>query len=314
MHPMTDAVLVVTSLDDTTADSVIEHLPATGVQVARFDVADFPGSVDFHVSQDGSGALSTPTRTVDFQDVLTVYWRRPTSLSFSHPDPAVSAFGEREARAGFVATLKALPCLHVNHPDRVRVAENKPLQLQRAVGLGLRVPATTITNRPDHARRFATKHGQVVYKSLRPPEISRDGQPLVIWTGEVDPESITDDVAATAHTFQALVDKTADVRVTAIGAELFAVRIDSNLLDWRSDYDRLSYTPVPVPDDTADALRQYLAGFGLSYGCFDFAIGADGTWWYLECNAAGQWAWLEDETGLPMSRSFANLLAQGDTA
>jgi hypothetical protein len=77
-----------------------------------------------------------------------------------------------------------------------------------------------------------------------------------------------------------------------------------------------SADPATAPTRRRQPLpwRSVLAGFGLSYGCFDFAIGADGTWWYLECNAAGQWAWLEDETGLPMSRSFANLLAQGDTA
>lgn len=305
-------MLVVTSLDDTTADSVIEHLPAA-VKVARLDVADFPESVEFHVFADGSGQLATPTRTVELDQVRAVYWRRPTPVRSGHPDAEVAAFAEREARAGFVAAIKALPCLHVNHPDRVRIVDNKPSQLRTAVQLGLPVPATTITNRPDHARRFAEQHGRVVYKPLRPPEITRNGQPMAIWAGEVDPGTITDQVTATAHTFQARVEKTADVRLTAIGTDLFAVRIDSGLLDWRSDYDRLSYSPVPVPDDIADAVHRYLDRFGPSYGCFDFAWGVDDRWWFMECKPAGQWAWLEDETGLPMSATFAHLLAQGDT-
>lgn len=308
---MTSTVLVVTALSDTTADSVIEHLPSAGVRVARLDLAEFPGQVDFQVSERGLGGLSTPTRTVSFDEVRAVYWRRPTPVHYEHDDPAVAAFAEREARAGFVAALKALPCLHVNHPDFTRRAENKPLQLRRAAELGFEVPATTITNRPEHARSFIAAHGQVVYKSLRPPEIQRDGEPLAIWTNSVAPEEITEEVAHTAHQFQAAVDKIADIRLTVIGADLFAVRIDSDVLDWRSDYDHLRYEPVEVPHEIAAAARRYLDDFALHYGCFDFALTPSGEWVFLECNPAGQWAWLEDETGLPMAKSFAELLARG---
>ncbi|MEU6860438.1 ATP-grasp ribosomal peptide maturase [Glycomyces sp. NPDC046736] len=308
---MTSSVLVVTTLGDTTADSVIEQLGAAGMRVARFDLADFPDHVDFQIAETGLGSLATPTRTVYFNDVRSVYWRRPTPVVSGHPDAQVAAFGEREARAGFVAALKALPCLHVNHPDFVRRAENKLLQLQRARHLGFRVPATTVTNRPDHARAFARSHGSVVYKSLRPPEIDRDGQPLAIWTGAIEPEEITDEVSLTAHQFQAKVDKVADIRLTVVGEELFAVRIDSGLLDWRADYDRLAYEPVAVPEDIEITVRDYLEAFGLAYGCFDFALDRAGRYWFLECNPAGQWAWLEDETGLPMAKTFARLLSRG---
>ncbi|WP_100445312.1 ATP-grasp ribosomal peptide maturase [Glycomyces xiaoerkulensis] len=308
---MTSTVMVVTELGDTTADSVIEHLHSTGMRVARLDLVDFPGRVDFEITETGLGSLATPTRTVFFNDVRAVYWRRPTPVSCQYDDPAVAEFAEREARAGFVAALKALPCLHVNYPDFTRRAENKPLQLQHAGRLGFAVPATTITNRPARAQSFAQRHGPVVYKSLRPPEIDRDGEPLAIWAGTVAPEEITGEVAATAHQFQAQVDKIADIRLTAIGRELFAVRIDSDVLDWRSDYDQLRYEPVEVPEDVSKAVRRYLDGFSLHYGCFDFALTAAGTWVFLECNPAGQWAWLEDETGLPMAKSFAELLARG---
>jgi D-alanine-D-alanine ligase-like ATP-grasp enzyme len=101
--------------------------------------------------------------------------------------------------------------------------------------------------------------------------------------------------------------------VTVIGDEIFCVRIDSNLLDWRTDYDKLAYSVVQPPPGITEALRAYLSHFGLVFGAFDFAIDTAGQWWFLECNPSGQWAWLEPETGLPMTSAMANLLERKTT-
>ncbi|KUO10863.1 hypothetical protein [Streptomyces sp. DSM 15324] len=59
------------------------------------------------------------------------------------------------------------------------------------------------------------------------------------------------------------------------------------------------------------ALARFLADFGLSFGAFDFAVTASGAWWFLECNPNGQWAWLEDAAGLPITHAIADLLENG---
>ena len=58
----------------------------------------------------------------------------------------------------------------------------------------------------------------------------------------------------------------------------------------------------------AARLQGYLEAFGLAFGCFDFAVDPDGVPWFLECNPNGQWAWMEDPTGAPMTSAFADLL------
>jgi hypothetical protein len=131
-----------------------------------------------------------------------------------------------------------------------------------------------------------------------------DGAPSVVKIAEVIAES----VSSTVHFFQKRVFKTADVRVTVIGSQSFCVRIDSDVLDWRTDYDRLTYTPVEPPPGIEQALHRYLDHFGLVFGAFDFCVGEDGQWWFLECNPSGQWYWLESETGLPMCAALADLL------
>lgn len=136
--------------------------------------------------------------------------------------------------------------------------------------------------------------------------------PLTGWAAPVAPDEIDDSVRVAPHLFQARVDKVADVRVLLVGRHTFAVRIDSDLLDWRKDYGALTYTVEHLPDRVDKALHAYLDQLDLVSGSFDLAVDRAGDYWWLELNPDGQWGWLETETGLPMSAAFADLLAQGD--
>ena len=98
----------------------------------------------------------------------------------------------------------------------------------------------------------------------------------------------------------------ADLRLTAVGEELFTVRITgASGLDWRRHHDDLSYTLVETPPELAEGVRAYLDAFGLVFGAFDFGLDADGRAWLYECNPNGQWAWFPD----PISRRIAAALA-----
>ncbi|WP_424528879.1 hypothetical protein ACOZ38_04145 [Sphaerisporangium viridialbum] len=96
-------------------------------------------------------------------------------------------------------------------------------------------------------------------------------------------------------------------------ATLFCVRLDSDLLDWRRDYDRLSYTVIEPPPGLAEGCLAYVGALGLRFGAFDFALTGDGVPVFLECNPNGQWAWLEDATGLPIAAAIADLLLEEPT-
>jgi hypothetical protein len=83
---------------------------------------------------------------------------------------------------------------------------------------------------------------------------------------------------------------------------------DSPHLDWRRDYDDVTYAVIDTPSQVAESCQRYLARFGLVFGAFDFGIRQDGRWSWYECNSGGQWHWLELETGLPMTSAIADLL------
>jgi hypothetical protein len=54
-----------------------------------------------------------------------------------------------------------------------------------------------------------------------------------------------------------------------------------------------------------------MVDLGLVYGAFDFVIGPDGTWIFLEVNPGGQFRFVEYRAGVPLTAALADLLARG---
>ncbi|MDY0815728.1 hypothetical protein [Kitasatospora purpeofusca] len=140
---------------------------------------------------------------------------------------------------------------------------------------------------------------------------SVDGQAQVVWVREVHSREITKAVTACPHMFQARIPKVFDSRVTAVGDRLFGSRIDSPDLDWRYRQDRMHCSPIDVPSSIAESVARYLAAFQLTFGAFDFAVTADGTWHFLECNPNGQWAWQPTGTTHRIAHAIADRLERG---
>ena len=319
---MTDdrPVLVATEVDDPTADLVITELNRRKVPVVRFNPADIGDgltvSTEFGTSSDGvAGLLRTSSRTAHLARVRAVYWRRPTWPTFPHLGPDDARFAAAQVRHGLAGSLFSLSGpLWVNHPLRIAAADYKPAQLALAQRLGFIVPPTVVTNDPAEACSFVKAHGKVIYKPLRWTPYTRNGVPLTGWADLVTVNEIDDGVRVTPHMFQRRVDKVADLRVLVVGGQTFGVRIDSGLLDWRRDYDALTYTVEQLSPGTNRALQSYLEHLGLVSGSFDLAVDRAGDLWWLELNPNGQWGWLETETGLPMSAAFSDLLTRGNTS
>ena len=151
-------ILVLTCLEDITADLVIKTLHARGTTVVRLDPTDLGRGVSFDSvigggPHDWDGTLHTPSRKVRLTDIGAVYYRRPSPWSSEHPEPRTAEFAVTEARHGFGGLLHNLPCAsYVNHPSAVARADRKPGQLQTAARVGFDVPPTLVTNDVEAAR------------------------------------------------------------------------------------------------------------------------------------------------------------------
>lgn len=311
-------ILLVTSSNDRTADRVVAELHRRDAEVRRFDTGDFPLSVCAHAElfETGwHGEIVTADGRVTFEDVTSIYYRRPTSFVFPPQlEGSDLVFATAEARRGLGGLLFALNARWVNHPSKVADAEFKPVQLAVAARCGLPVPRTAVTSDPDRARSFCNDAGGgVLYKPLSAANIVTTDGVRLVYSTHVDNAQVAadDDFSVTMNMLQKWVPKLFDVRVTVIGDDMFGVKIIANSadahVDWRADYDSLGYEVIDIPVYIREGIRRYLSYFSLLFGAFDFSVTAH-DWFFLECNANGQFGWLEAETGLPMSAAMADLL------
>lgn len=312
-------VLVLTQRLDPTADLVVKELTNRDVAVVRCDTAEFPQQLALAASFDAGrweGHLRTKHREVALTDVSAVYYRRPSGFEFPEFMSQVERrWAEKEARLGFGGVISALACQWVNHPAAIAAATPKPRQLRIAAQCGLSCLPTLITNDPDQARRFAARVGPLVYKPLSgTPET---GQPVALYTTAVDPAQIDESVRHTAHLFQqAVVDKAYEVRLTIVGTDrMFPARIDAATpqarADWRADYPALTFTPVELPDPVTAGAKELLRRLDLRYGALDFIVDHHGNHHFLEINPNGQWAFIEQRAGLPITAALADDLQEG---
>ncbi|MGH3774652.1 MAG: ATP-grasp ribosomal peptide maturase [Pseudonocardiaceae bacterium] len=315
-------VLVLSGPEDATADSVVAELVGLGAPIVRMDIGDFPlwmAMTACLTQGTWRGELISADRSVDLAEVKSVYYRRPTRFTFEDDmSDADAVFAGAEAQFGVGGVLAALEgVLWVNNPAQVAFAEYKPVQLRVAADCGLHVPRTLITNDHGAAREFAAAvGGEIVCKTLSSVVLSEGGRPRITYTTPIDPATIDPlSLAATAHLLQEWVPKSYDARVTMVGHRPFAVAIhadnDAARIDWRVDYDALTYAPLNPPEHIITGMIRYLQYFALEFGAFDFTVTPRGDWVFLECNPSGQWLWLQEQAGLPIAAALAELLAKG---
>lgn len=211
-----------------------------------------------------------------------MFYRRPRDFdmpaAMSGPE---RRFARAQARVGLGGVLASLPVTWINHPSTLADCEYKPRQLSLARTIGMRTPATIVTNVPEEVRRFAADQGEIIVKSLAEPIIVEAGSQKAIWTRRVMAAELSDlaGVELTTHLFQQWIPKAYEIRLTVVGKRHFAVAIhahsDSTRVDWRTDYDALTYEVVNCPTDVAEQARGFLSAAGLTYGAFDFIVTAD---------------------------------------
>jgi ATP-grasp ribosomal peptide maturase len=309
-------VLILTHRFDPTADRVVEELNNRDVPLFRCDAGDFPERLSVGAELiDGqwSGQMQTTRRSLDLSTVSGIYYRRPADFEF-HPDMSENErrWAAIQARMGFGGLLATLePWL--NHPHHIGYAEYKPVQLRAAVACGLQVPRTIVTNDPEIARQFVDRAKKAICKPFGGAGISDyDGYRQSFSTVVESARCGDSNIARTMHLFQEWVPKEYEVRLTVVDDQFFAARIDGKSeaahIDWRTDYDALSYQTIATPRFVRSRVGALLGRLGLRFAALDFVVAPDGEWWFLECNPNGQWAWIEDETGMPIAHALADAL------
>ena len=319
------SILIITHSDDNdSVTRVAEIIARKGGHTIRFDTDRYPTDVRLTAYYDTSGderlTLTNEEGEFDLREVTAIWHRR---ISFGAHLPAGldkqlrhASLGETSAAAhGMLASLKAFRMDHIQH---IRHAENKQLQLQVARELELDIPRTLTTNDPSAVRAFSKScEGGMVTKMLSSFAIYEQGKELVVFTNRVKPEDLADlsGLSICPATFQELVPKSLEIRVTVVGQRVMAASVDSQVSeraahDWRRDGVNMlqDWQPYQLPREVEEKILRLMDYFSLNYGAIDIILTPDGKHIFIELNPCGEFFWLERTPGLPISDAIADLL------
>jgi glutathione synthase/RimK-type ligase-like ATP-grasp enzyme len=241
-----------------------------------------------------------------------VWWRRPQPFSLHGEVGGAEdrAFALSETHAAVSGLWSLLDAEWINDPDRDEKAGRKAWQLEVAREAGLAIPRTCITTDPERAQAFvAEQRGPVIYKAFSATERT--------WreTRVLRPEEakLLESVKFAPVIFQEYVTARVDLRVTVVGAEIFAAEIHSQATAYKHDF-RMAMENVEIaehrlPEPVAAGLLGLMSRLGLVYGAIDLRQTPAGDYVFLEVNPAGQWLFVEQRTGQPISEAIAAKLA-----
>jgi glutathione synthase/RimK-type ligase-like ATP-grasp enzyme len=148
--------------------------------------------------------------------------------------------------------------------------------------------------------------------------LSRGAEEEIAFTSLLDGISPSDEasIRVSPVIYQRAVKKARDLRITVVGARVFACEItqtDASEIDWRRlDTEHLSYRAVELPLPLADLCISLVNALELGFGAIDLVQDHDDRYWFLEINPNGQWAWIERQARLPIAAAIVDVLTAED--
>ncbi|HEV7672308.1 MAG TPA: hypothetical protein VGS22_27635 [Thermoanaerobaculia bacterium] len=303
-----------------------EGLRRKGADVFLWQVSDFPSQQTASLSlEEGAEKVAIDGLGLELEGPATAIWvrrPRPPRLPEGVVDPRDRDFAQRENNI-FVGSLQmsvGREALWVNPPGSAGRANLRTEQLRTANAAGFAIPPTLCTNDPEEIRRFFRSYPNgVIYKSFFPAGWSNETGVAMLFTALVSEEDLPEGplLRAVPGIFQARIDKAFELRVTAVGNELVAVKIRSqeiasSLLDWRAAAEDVPMEPFDLPRPIVAACREVMARLGIVYGAFDLIVTPENDYVFLEVNEMGAFLWLEERLPeLGLLDTFCEFLRQG---
>jgi glutathione synthase/RimK-type ligase-like ATP-grasp enzyme len=309
-------ILVISYPDEDHTMKVVDLLKKAGQEVQILNLSDFPARATLTLSWSPKGepiyTVEGPDYQVNLSAVRVAWWRRvlPFDIEPGIRDPAKRAFSESETSQAVNGALDALDCTWVNPRCADESAHRKPFQWEIARRVGLSLPRTLVTNDPHAARHFIEEVGigKTVFKAfLAMMEAWRE-------TRLIEPQDMAhlDSIRYAPVIFQEYIEGI-DLRIIIVGNQIFTAEIDaretSYPVDMRMSLGEAIVRPIELPLEVRNLLLSFMRSIGLTYGAIDMRRTAKDEFFFLEVNPAGQWLFVEERTGLPVSQAMADLLA-----
>jgi glutathione synthase/RimK-type ligase-like ATP-grasp enzyme len=319
-------VLVITNDHDEHADAVIAELDRRAVPVFRFHPEEFTNasSISMEICNGRiDGEIRNARQRVAFHDICAAWYRRSRALFAPLPSLNIlygdlDNFVRVQASVTLTGFFASLQTLWVGQPLKLRRAEVKALQLAEASKAGLATPTTLISNDPERAAVFVEALGDTdcAVKPLIATRVDGEGGARLPLTTILPRGHTLDAVARAPNIFQPYIEKAYELRCVVMGDKVFTAKLDSQAhestrKDWRAgavEEEEVEYEVFDLPEGVQAGLHRLMRSFEINFASIDMIVTPDGEFVFLDLNPNGQWLWLEEELGLPLVASMADLL------
>lgn len=306
-------ILIITHKKDFTADYVVNKLNELKKEYFRFNCEDY---LNYDIKIEFSGRSKCRAITINGIGNFTSVWYRRTMV----PELEVPNLGERlylisQIEIFLQNLLGILEAKWLNIPSAVDKAENKFLQLSIAQTIGLNIPETLATTTHKTLQEFLQTHKKLIIKPMGSGRINISATECkLIFTNIIEVSKLDDleNYDMTPAIYQNYIEKEYELRVTIVGQDVFAAKVDSQrdvetMVDWRRK--KIAFTKYHFPKKEQEKCLTLLKNLNLSFGALDFIKGKDGQYYFLEINPNGQWVWIENDTEMPISNSIITYLS-----
>jgi glutathione synthase/RimK-type ligase-like ATP-grasp enzyme len=297
-------------LEDDSTGLVHDALEKSG---AKFFFLDhrriFTSEVEFEagLGSDIKGTLSDGQRSLNLAEIGAAYFRGYNFLDYEemqgkgYDDPlALKATGFETQLIGYLNSSKALV---LNRSEPSATNGSKPFQLKIIQNAGFHVPETLITNNPEAARDFIAAGDGTICKSIS------GVRSIVRKVTDAQIDSLAD-IQWCPTLFQKIVPGI-NYRAHVLDDQVFAVRIESDELDYR--YGQTKMYPDTVPVEVAQKCISLNQKLGLGFSGIDLMRTPDDKWFCYEVNPSPAYSYFERGSGMQVSRAVAKFLVDADS-
>lgn len=251
---------------------------------------------------------------------------------------------DTECRILLYAAIDSVNCKWVNNRNKEFVASYKTHQLNIARKVGLNIPRTLITNDLEQVLDFVDEcDWKILFKPLGGPQIvtpvseeevlskfknslkrpadlgAAATLPSIVYSQILTEQKIDHlkEIEYCPAIFQEYVEKDVELRITIIGEKMFCCEIHSQdypetQVDFRRFFTLNSQMPLhratKIPIDLEEKLLNLMKELDLVFGGVDVIKTPDNEYIFLEVNPSGQWMWVENATGLPITDALIETL------
>jgi RimK-like ATP-grasp domain len=312
-------ILAITNKKDLHYQKVKNHIVE---DMVIFDVGKLLEDNTLHYSTKDGFVLNIEGKDINVANIKSIWYRRLFWCNFENLGTS-----SRYIRNEFVSVINSFwqsnqNIFYLPNPIFENLADNKLYQLSVATKIGLNVPDTIISNTPQKTLNFLKNKDKLIIKSVhRSGVIESDSQIFALKPTLVKSKILMetiDKIQNCPMIIQDFVQKKLDLRITIVKKEIFACEIhsqDSSEEKYKIDYRgnvEVDHKIHDLPNDIKDKLLKMCQILNLNFGCVDMVIDGFGNYVFLEINPNGQWLWIEKLTNMPISKSIAKALVEGN--